>query len=140
MKARLALYKDGKLQAAYPLPEPGTSIGRGDDNYIGLNDPNISRQHAKIHAKDNMWVIKDLESTNGIIVNGAQVKHAVLKNEDEISIGPFDFVFELAPDEAEWAPPHAVNPSSERRRKTLSKEAGPAAEPGGAKTVPRRPE
>ena len=136
MKARLALYKDDKLQSAFPLPEPGTTIGRGEDNHIGLNDPNISRHHAKVHAKDNMWVIKDLESTNGMTVNGAQVKHAVLKNGDEICMGPFIFVFEVAPDDAEWPSPSAVNPSSERRRQTLAKEIAP----GGAKTVPRRPE
>ena len=88
MKARLATYRDGKLQETYPLPEPGTTIGRDEENHICLDHVLVSRRHAAIKAKDDMWVIKDLDSTNGIEVNGASVKYAVLKNADVIVIGP----------------------------------------------------
>lgn len=118
MKARLATYRDGKLQETYPLPEPGTTIGRDEENHICLDHALVSRRHAAIKAKDDMWVIKDLDSTNGIEVNGAPIKYAVLKNADVIVIGPFCLVFETAPESAEWGParsetiPTAKRPSA----------------------------
>jgi len=102
MKARLASYKDRVLDVSHPLPEPGTTIGRHPDNHIRLNDAMISRHHAVVHAKDGMWLIKDLESTNGVVINGARVKHAVLKSGDQVRIGPFEFIFETAADDAKW--------------------------------------
>ncbi|MFA6003046.1 MAG: FHA domain-containing protein [Elusimicrobiota bacterium] len=135
MKARLAIYKDGKLTTAYPLPEPGATIGRDADNFIKLEDTMVSRYHAEVHAKDDMWVLKDLNSTNGIFVNGSRVKNAVLKPQDKVRIGPFEMVFESIPLAQEWFPPHVVNPSPNARRTTLMEDLGGT----GPDTTPGRP-
>lgn len=136
MKARLALYADGKLIAAYPLPEPGATIGRDTENSIKLNDAMVSRYHAEVDAKDDMWVIKDLNSTNGIFVNGSRVKNAVLAHKDKLRIGPFEMQFESIPAQQEWVPPHVTNPSPNARRTTIMEDLGDAG-PGTAPGQPR---
>lgn len=104
MKARLAAYDAGTLRCAYPLPQPGTTIGRAPDNHILLDDASVSRHHAAVHAKDDMWVIKDLGSKNGVAVNGAPTTHAALKHGDQVRIGHAEFIFETMPDDKEWLP------------------------------------
>jgi pSer/pThr/pTyr-binding forkhead associated (FHA) protein len=116
MKARLAAYRDGKLQATYPLPEPGTTIGRDEENHVRLDHTLVSRRHCAIHAKDGMWVIKDLESTNGTEVNGTFIGNAVLKTGDAIGIGPFYLIFEIAEDGADWGPTQLQFVPTARRR------------------------
>lgn len=128
LKARLAAYEGEKLSATYPLPEPGTTIGRGVENHIQLDHPEVSRNHAAIQAKDGMWVIKDLESTNGLFVNGSAQKYAVLKPGDVVRLGPYDLYFETTNDETEWGPASEFNPATQRRKRN--------EDPGGAAPPP----
>ena len=134
MKARIIVVEGGKPGVVFPLPEPGTTIGRGDENHIRLRDPDVSRRHAAIHAKDNMWVIKDQGSTNGLFVNGARVAHAVLKNRDKIGIGPFELVFEAVADDAPWDGAAGPPAAPEARMPTVERRLAPDA----PKTVPHR--
>jgi pSer/pThr/pTyr-binding forkhead associated (FHA) protein len=61
-------------------------IGRGDHCQLRLNDDNTSREHAIIRCQGDRFVIVDLGSTNGILVNGVKVKDATLKPGDRITI------------------------------------------------------
>ena len=115
MKGRLILYRDGQPRSTYPLPEPGTTIGRDAENHICLDDTMVSRRHCVIHAKDGMWVIKDLTSLNGVKVNGTLVKNAVLVNGDSIVIGPFSLVFQTASDEDESERDSDESPTTQYR-------------------------
>ncbi len=50
------------------------TLGRGDEAGILLDDPLVSRLHARLHVlTDQTIVIEDLESTNGVFVNGARL-------------------------------------------------------------------
>lgn len=62
-------------------------IGRRKDNEICLHDINISRLHAKIKFTDNGLAIQDLNSTNGLKINGKKVKNHILQNKDIIELG-----------------------------------------------------
>ena len=70
---------------------PGLVIGRGSDADLRINDPGISRTHAQIRVTGtdaSLQVdIVDLGSTNGILVNGQKVRHAVLGEGSRIEIG-----------------------------------------------------
>lgn len=70
----------------FELKGPIVSIGRREDNQIMLNDTNVSRYHARIINEHN-WRIDDLNSTNGMFVNGKQVKTCQLQSDDEIKLG-----------------------------------------------------
>jgi hypothetical protein len=75
----------------HPLQPPGLVIGRGTEADLRINDPGISRRHAQIRvnvAGPGMQIdIVDLDSTNGIVVNGQRVRHAVLQEGSRIEIG-----------------------------------------------------
>jgi len=65
-----------------------TDIGReSDHNDIALDDRTISRQHARIRFEKGAFVIYDLASANGILINGAQVQRRVLAHGDRIKLG-----------------------------------------------------
>jgi len=56
-----------------------------------IDDGAVSRRHAVIEHTADGWVITDLDSTNGIIVDGEVVRHAVLRAGVVMSIGPMTF-------------------------------------------------
>ena len=64
-----------------------TSIGRGKDCDIQLADPNVSRRHAEIRQEGAAYWAVDLDSTNGMEVNGRRQKRAKLRQGDKITIG-----------------------------------------------------
>jgi len=75
----------------HPLQPPGLVIGRGTEADLRINDPGISRLHAEIRVNGTSGGeqidIVDLGSTNGIVVNGQKVRHAVLEEGTRIEIG-----------------------------------------------------
>jgi hypothetical protein len=75
----------------HPLQPPGLLIGRGSEADLRINDPGISRRHAQIRVNAGgpglQIDIVDLDSTNGILVNGQRVHHAVLQAGSRIEIG-----------------------------------------------------
>jgi hypothetical protein len=75
----------------HPLTPPGVVIGRGSDAALRIDDPGISRRHAEIsvHEVDGTSVVtvKDLGSTNGVILNGHRVDKAPVRDGSEIRLG-----------------------------------------------------
>lgn len=68
------------------------NIGKDSSCGIQIFDPTISDRHARLEVKGTQLLIKDLRSTSGTFVNGAQVLEAVLKDGDLITLGLSDFV------------------------------------------------
>ena len=66
------------------------------DAHFALRDGNVSRQHAIIERAPGGWVIVDMASTNGILVNGTRVTRAPLRPGDVLEIGPFTLAVERA--------------------------------------------
>jgi predicted component of type VI protein secretion system len=56
-----------------PLDQDVMMIGRDPNNDIVINDPQVSRQHARIRQQGAMIVIEDVGSTNGTFVNGVRL-------------------------------------------------------------------
>lgn len=75
------------------IPVKGiVSIGRKDENSVILTDPHVSGTHARFVIKNNILFIEDLNSTNGVYVNGRKVDgKAKLFGKDEIRIGDSSF-------------------------------------------------
>ena len=74
----------------HPLTEPGFTLGRGTDADVRINDPGISRLHARISvhgARDPQVTIEDMGSTNGIVVDGRRVQSASLREGSRIELG-----------------------------------------------------
>ncbi len=76
------------------LPQGGTIIGRSLDCHLTLEDPLVSRRHARIVVDEAGARIEDMGSRNGVRVNGAVIRDPVaLRNGDRVRIGTQDFVF-----------------------------------------------
>ncbi|KPU43430.1 FHA domain-containing protein FhaB [Oxobacter pfennigii] len=75
------------IGAVYPLHSV-TNIGRTPDNNIVLDCKYVSNYHARIFLKNNYYILKDMNSTNGTFLNSIKVeKPTVVKNDDLINIG-----------------------------------------------------
>jgi pSer/pThr/pTyr-binding forkhead associated (FHA) protein len=68
-------------------PSAITSIGRGTDSDVVLDDPATSRRHAHIEFVDGKYVLKDQASANGTVVNEQRVTEKALSDGDVIRIG-----------------------------------------------------
>jgi hypothetical protein len=77
---------------AYPLSAETTRIGRHPDNDIVLAKLDVSRHHAELRRNpDGSVEIIDLGSHHGTYVNGEQITHKVLTEQDGITIGHATF-------------------------------------------------
>jgi hypothetical protein len=79
--------------AQHRLEKPVMVIGRSKDTDIRVADANISRRHAEIRQEGSTFWIVDLDSTNGVAVNGRALKRAKLDDEDRITLGSTELVF-----------------------------------------------
>ena len=75
-----------------PLIRPVMTIGRRESCDICMKFPNVSGLHAELNYRDGYWYIRDLNSTNGVKVNGTRVQEKLVHPKDEISIGKRGYV------------------------------------------------
>ncbi|MEI8104523.1 MAG: DUF3662 and FHA domain-containing protein [Actinomycetes bacterium] len=68
-------------------------LGRSKDCDIQVPDPNASRRHAEIRHDQGVYTVVDLDSTNGIEVEGRRVKQLQLENGSRFTIGSTEVVF-----------------------------------------------
>jgi diguanylate cyclase (GGDEF)-like protein len=69
------------------LPKEGLVIGRDADCGLVLVDADVSRHHARIESRDGNYVVRDLDSTNGIFVNNRKQRETALSPGDLIRLG-----------------------------------------------------
>lgn len=83
-----------KILREVVLAKEETTIGRDPGNDIQIDNPAVSRFHAKIYRQGWPFFVEDLKSTNGILVNGLGVSwKAGLKNNDRITVGKHILIF-----------------------------------------------
>jgi len=90
--AKTKLIISGPLETKEVLLDPkGTMLGRGSNCDVILDDAAVSRHHARISQDPfGRWIVEDLDSQNGILIEGKRIKaQAVLPNQ-KINIRPFD--------------------------------------------------
>ncbi len=75
----------------HPLSPPGFTLGRGTDADVRINDPGISRLHARVSVRGTedapQVTIEDMGSTNGIVVDGRRVQSAPLRDGSRVELG-----------------------------------------------------
>lgn len=86
----------------FPLNRTVINIGRRADNHLVLPDPRVSRAHAQIRAIRGQYVLFDLNSTGGTVVNGRRIRQYTLKPGDVISLSGVPLIYgEDSPNDAE---------------------------------------
>jgi serine/threonine-protein kinase len=76
------------LREAYPLGKTDRLVvGRAPDCDIQVKDLQVSRRHCLLIYQNSRWVLEDLGSNNGTLVNGVKIERAELKEGDEFRLG-----------------------------------------------------
>jgi pSer/pThr/pTyr-binding forkhead associated (FHA) protein len=84
---KLVISKEGRALTEWSLSEKETVLGRDADCDVHLDDPAVSRHHAKVARIYTGYFIEDLHSTNGLTLNGRKVRKHMLKDGDLVQIG-----------------------------------------------------
>jgi tetratricopeptide (TPR) repeat protein len=96
---RLVVTAGGQISREISLRRE-LSIGRAEDNDLQLPDPNVSRHHARIHLEGANYILTDLGSANGTLIDGVPLSAPhVLKQGERFTIGNTDLTY-LEPGQA----------------------------------------
>jgi len=82
----LLKYKN-ELLKTFKIDKDEITIGRLKSSDIHINNPTVSKQHARIIKNQGNYLIEDLKSTNGIYLNTVRIISRYLKDGDVINIG-----------------------------------------------------
>ena len=97
------------IRWVYPLParsplwfeRPSMTLGRDADADVELLGHKVSRRHVRIARSGQLWLINDLDSKNGLFINGKRSKAAALAAGDVVRIGEYVGVYLRAPRDAD---------------------------------------
>lgn len=64
-----------------------TYVGRARNNHVVIQESSVSRRHACIERRDGSFMLEDLDSTNGSILNRKPISREILHHGDKIQIG-----------------------------------------------------
>jgi pSer/pThr/pTyr-binding forkhead associated (FHA) protein len=124
---------------------PVVNIGRADYNDLVLPDESISTTHAKLQRREGVWILVDLDSTNGTFIDGDRIKgEAPLVPGATVRLGDVSLVFEPTDDGAEVAKGGATRVMEQMvmsppPTKPPPAPAKPAAAKPAAKPAPTKP-
>jgi chromosome segregation ATPase len=93
---RLLIRTDADSEVVHVLGRK-TTVGRTPENDLQIDAKYISRHHAVILAGPAHTIIEDLNSTNGVLVNGRRITRQTLKDGDAVVIGKTVFRFAVRP-------------------------------------------
>jgi type II secretory pathway predicted ATPase ExeA len=96
-RGSLLISRDGKILDKITLSQR-ILLGRSEHNDVCLPSPYLSRHHAAIVGTPEGYYVVDLNSANGLMLNGQRVDRAVLGDQDVVTIGPFQLKVQMS----EW--------------------------------------
>ncbi len=125
---KLVISDDEGQKTVVPLLRDEVTIGREEGNTIRLTERNVSRAHARLRRQSDTYVIEDLGSYNGIVINGERLESEIqLSAGDRVAIGDYALAFESDADRVSKPPP-SVRPSAPPPRFVILGEPAPGAE------------
>ena len=86
-QASLVIIHGENLGKRFEIRQKEFIIGRATNADVPINEENISRKHARIYKKNKIFIIEDLNSTNGTFVNTKRIEVRELQDGDLILVG-----------------------------------------------------
>lgn len=87
-------YEQGEVRWRFDLSKRKLLVGSFEHADVHLNDPHISTYHAMMTVENGIISVIDLQSDNGVWVNGQRVERASLGDGDRLRFGPVEFLME----------------------------------------------
>jgi len=96
------IVRKGQLKGhRFPIRVPIVNVGRAEYNDIVVPDQSVSSAHAKIQLREGIWMVVDLDSTNGTFVDGDKVSgDAPIAPGAVLRFGEISVVFESTKDDS----------------------------------------
>ena len=91
--AKLLVHESAGVRE-FEIVDEEVHMGRELDNTLRLPDPSISRHHCVLRRVSGGYEIQDLQSSNGVLVNGNRVQSSPLRNGDRITLGQVQLTFQ----------------------------------------------
>lgn len=91
--AKLLVHESAGVRE-FEIVDEEVHMGRELDNTLRLPDPSISRHHCVIRKVGGGYEIQDLQSSNGVLVNGNRVQGSPLRDGDRITLGQVQLTFQ----------------------------------------------
>jgi predicted component of type VI protein secretion system len=111
-----------------PLLKKNLLVGRRESCDIVLRFSNVSAHHCQLFCNGGYWFVKDLQSRNGIKVNGNRVNEKRLDPGDELSIAKHRYDVRYSPhDLGAVGPPPVDDQTVDLMKQSLLERAGLAA-------------
>lgn len=136
---KLIIEDDEGHTTVVPLVKEEITIGRKEGNTIRLTERNVSRHHARLIRSNGSVFIEDLDSYNGVKVNGDRIAaRTTIREGDLVEIGDYHFAIQWAPDTD--TPPVPATPADKEKPPAPPAAARPAPPPvDGATAILRLP-
>ncbi|MEY2482625.1 MAG: hypothetical protein QOK24_1153 [Verrucomicrobiota bacterium] len=91
---KLTIRSESGEKSSHDLVEESITIGRSPENSICLDDISVSSRHAELTMVGDVCHLRDLDSTNGTLVNGDPITQVQLRAGDRMRFGKVDAVYE----------------------------------------------
>lgn len=108
---KLLLKFNAAVIKEYPFDKNEITVGRKPDNDIVIDNPAVSGHHARIVLQAGVYLLEDLNSTNGTFLHERKVVKANLHHKDEVGVAKHLIVF-INEEEATAPPPAPAAPMS----------------------------
>jgi len=122
-----------------PLLKKTLLVGRRESCDIVLRFSNVSAQHCELTVNDGFWYVRDLNSRNGVKVNGTRVTEKRIDPDDTLSIAKHTYQVQYSPVDlgAVGPPPPDVAEAVDFSQSLLERAGLMGRHPGRAKAVPQ---
>ena len=84
---RLELMFKDKVLKKIETEKSEITIGRSPNTDIQIDNLAVSNQHARLIKRKGQYVVEDLSSTNGTLLNNKKISKAILKHNDIVAVG-----------------------------------------------------
>ena len=97
--ARVIVVFNKKVIKEYPFSKDSMTIGRDEANEIVIDNLSVSGYHARIDKTGGIYILTDLQSTNGTFANDKKITSCRLHHKDKITIGKHLLFFAMSKQE-----------------------------------------
>lgn len=139
MDVKLVMFRQNGQRKDFPVLNPVTVIGRGENCDLRVPLLSVSRRHCELKVQSQAVKVKDLASSNGTYVNNTRVAEVELQAGDRLVVGPIVFTLQINGSPEEIRP---VKTQGERHQigsptdATVDLDAEVVAQPGASALEP----